>query len=266
MLYIDSYYQHSTKISHDENGDKAFTWIFDTTPSKGEKIAVFCVLDGVTHTDSAAQSSALAAKEIRNSLTSLFVDSDALSDADEASRTQYFFSVMREALLSADSLLWSSIELYACTASIAIVFGEYVYTANVGDSPIYLANTLTQDLTEIFTCQNQVGYQVLQGVLTKEEALTAKGKNRLLKSIGGKKARLTDIDISTHKTPLPQDGILLLGSDGSLSAFSEDKLKDIVFSNCGDMKDLCEGVYNQVISENGEDDFTLIASRIHIIY
>lgn len=266
MLYVDSYYQYSAKIKHEENGDKAFSWVFDASPSSVGKVAVFGVLDGVSNTDSAALSSALAEKEIRKTLAPLFLDIEALCDMEEADRMQYFFSLLRKAILAADLLLWNYPGLYACTASIAIAFDEYVYVANVGDSPVYLADNFTRSLTEIYTCQNEAGYMVRQGVLTKEEALTSKTKNYLLKAVGGKKSRLTEIDISTHKALLPQDGILILGSDGSLGVFNEDKLKDIIFSNYTDMKELCEDVYNQVLCENGGDDSTLVVSHIRIGY
>ena len=261
MLYIDNFHQFSTKISHDENGDKSFSLIFDTAPSSQEKIGIFCVMDGVSSTDGAAQSSALASKEIRANLASVISDIDILVKMDESEKMQYFFSVMRKAILSADKLLWNAPAYFACTVSIAIVFGDWVYTANVGDSPIYLYDSFTEELNEIYTCQNEAGYKVRRGEITKEEALTDRSRNHLLKSVGGK-AMITDTDVSTMKQLLPQEGILMLGSDGALGVFNEEKLGEVVAGNRVNMKKLCNAIYEQVVEEKGKDDTTLIAARI----
>lgn len=262
MLYFDNSYQFSTKISHSENGDKSFSLIFDNAPSNKEKIAIFCVMDGVSKTDGAEQSSSLASKEIRNNLSSIISNVDDLATMDDNGRMQYFFSVMRKAILSADRLLWNSSKYFACTASIAIVFDDWVYTANVGDSPIYMYDSLTGVLNSIYTCQNKAGYKVRSGEITKEEALRDGERNRLMKVVGGRNEMLTDTDVSTMKQFLPQDGVLMLGSDGALGVFNEEKLCEVVSANRVNMKKLCDAVYEQVIEAKGKDDTTLIAARI----
>lgn len=266
MLYIDNYYQFSKKISHPENGDKAFSIIFDTSPSGQEKIAIFCVMDGVSKSDGAEKSSLLASKIIRQHFAQIFSNIDDLIDMDETGKMKYFFSIMKNAILSADRLLWDEIDYLACTASIAIVFEEWVYTANIGDSPIYLYDNMNDSLVKLFTCHNVASEKIRSGEITKEEAMTYDGKNRLTKVVGGRNGLLVDSDVSTMKHLLPQDGILLLGSDGALSQFSENILSQIISSNHCNMRTLSNSIYEQVVAENGKDDTTLIATRICIGY
>lgn len=262
MLYLDDFYRFSTKIKHEVNGDKAFTVIHEAVPSGKENLYVFCVMDGVSNTDGASKSSEMASEVIRSNLEQLFSNIDSLAEADDTSRMQFFFTVMRNAILSADRALWDAMGYYATTASIAIVFDGWVYTANVGDSPIYLYDNFTAKLNELYFCHNKAAYKVRSGEITKEEALTDGGKNQLMKVVGGAKMLLTDTDVSTQRMQLSQDSVLLLGSDGALGIFSEEKLSEILRSDYQSIKGLCNMVYDQVVDAGGEDDTTLMAARI----
>lgn len=266
MVYIDNSYQYSTKIAHTENGDNAFSLIFEASPAGNNKIAVFAVMDGVSNSVSAAASSRMASAEIKRVLSRLICDSEALGDMKEKDKMKHIFAVMKKAILSADKLLWNTEGNYACTASIAVVCDNWVYTANIGDSPIYVFDNMRERLVELFTCHNAAGYKTRSGIITKDEAIHDKDKNILRKVVGGKNALLTEGDISTIRHPLPQDCVLLLGSDGALGVFNEQILSDIIISNRNNMKNLCKKIYSRVIEHNGRDDSTLIASKIRISY
>lgn len=266
MVYIDNSFQYSTKIAHDKNGDNAFSLIFETSPESSNKMAVFCVMDGVSHSSGAAASSHMASVEIRRVLSQLISDTESLGDMDDNDRMRYIFSVMKKSILAADKRLWNAEGNYACTASIAVIYDNWVYTANIGDSPIYVFDTMRESITELFTCHNAAGYKVRSGLITKDEAIHDKEKNILNKVVGGKNAPLTEGDISTIRHPLPQDCVLLLGSDGALGLFTEQTLSDIIISNRNNMKNLCKEFYSRVIENNGRDDSTLIATKIRISY
>ena len=266
MVYIDNSYQYSTKIGHTENGDRAFSLIYETSPSGNDKIAVFLVTDGVSHTDSSADSSYMASIEIKRVLSELICNAEALSDMEDNDKMKLIFSVMKKAVLSADKRLWNEEGNYACTASIAIVYANWIYTANIGDSPIYVFDNMRESLTELYTCHNGAGYKVRSGLITKDEAIHDKDRNRLNKVVGGRNAMLTEGDISTIRHPLPQDCVLLLGSDGALGLFNEQTISDIIISNRNNMKNLCKEFYTKVIEHNGRDDSTLIATKIRISY
>lgn len=265
MLYINDVAQYSEKITHEENGDKTFCIRFEPMPSSDKHFAVLCVIDGVS-SQNAARSSALAAEQIRRALAPLFVDIDALAAMNDAERMNYFFSVMRQSILAADRTLLDDPLLCGCTASIVIVYDEYAYVANVGDSPVYLVDYENGTLCECYTCHNEAALLVKSGELSKAEAKHHKTSRRLLHVVGGKNGALADNEIATQRVLLPTDGAVLLGSDGALGVFGDDVLLELVLSNRYDMTALCSAVRNKVHEENGKDDSSLIAAHISIGY
>jgi serine/threonine protein phosphatase PrpC len=262
MLYIEDVFHFSRKLAHEENGDKTFYLLFSTAPAASSRFGVFCVIDGVS-TANPALSSALAQKKLRSAVASLVVDADSLTETDEEARTKYFYALMRNAILSADRLLFEYPDKNcACSVSMAIVFENAVYVANVGDSPVRLADLTRGTIKDIYTSHGEGATLARSGKLTEEEAKHYKYKNVLHRVVGGARSLLEPADVFTQRHVLSQDSVLLLGSDGALSTLDEEALDRIVFSNREDMKQLCSKVYESVVNAGGKDDTSMIAVRI----
>ncbi|MBR3837659.1 MAG: hypothetical protein IKJ74_05865 [Clostridia bacterium] len=262
MLYIEDVFHFSRKLAHEENGDKTFYLLFNTAPASLTRFGVFCVIDGVS-TANPALSSALAQKKIRSAVAPLMVDADSLAATDEEGRTKYFFSLMQNAILSADQLLFEyPNENCACSVSMAIVFEDAVYVANVGDSPVRLTDLMCGSIKDIYTSHSEGAILARNGKLNEAEAKHYKRKNVLHRVVGGARSLLDPADVFVQRHPLFQDSVLLLGSDGALSTLDEGVLDEIVFSNREDMKQLCVKVYESVVNAGGKDDTSMIAVRI----
>lgn len=97
----------------------------------------------------------------------------------------------------------------ATTMVAAVVHGERVTIANVGDSRAYLIRG--GQATQLTTDHTIAGEMLRHGEITEEEAQHFKGKNRITRSIGGERDVRVDIfpDI-----PLQPGDKLLLCSDG----------------------------------------------------
>ncbi len=258
MISVCDIYMESTKIEHDVNGDRAFSFSLESSEA-GENLWIFCVLDGVSSANPALSSS-LAAKRVRQTIALFAEELETLSEKTEEEQMLFFYHMMRTAILSADMELLTREEHCGTTISMAIFYGNAVYSANVGDSPMYLIHQKENRITSLFSCHNRAGMAVNAGLLTEEEALSSPDKRYLMRLAGGSH-NLEKEDIYTQKISLPAESILLLGSDGALALFSEESLLQM---GCGkkNMKELCADVRKKVKELGGRDDFTLIATHL----
>lgn len=97
----------------------------------------------------------------------------------------------------------------ATTMTIAIVIGNSLIAANVGDSRVYLIRG--NDVQQVTRDHNIVGELVRDGVLTEAEALKSKAKNKLTRSVGGQDEVHVDV---FDPIPLQPADKILLCSDG----------------------------------------------------
>ena len=67
--------------------------------------------------------------------------------------------------------------------------------------------------------------------------------------------------IPFFSAPLDSNSLLLVGSDGALSVLTAARLASLV-RGCRSMQQLTERLYEDVRAAGGEDNFTLMASRI----
>ncbi len=254
MLKIKDSYTISQKIGHSKNGDRSFRLLYEITPDKGNAVAVYGVLDGVSSAND-HRAATMAVGIIGDYLTTVLKDADTLTLATEQEQMLYFYNVMREAILKADQKLLEA-DHFATTVSIAILYGEHIYTANVGDSPILMVDTDTRTLTPLYTCQNQEAVARQEG-----DPNAPNKKNVIVKCVGGR-TPLTLIDIPTKRIDMPANFILLLGSDGALSVFKEQQIRKWALRHRKSMKSLCERLFRRV-QRKSRDDFTILATHIH---
>ena len=262
MFYIENSYCISQKISHELNGDRAFQLCFETKPTNEDKIFIQCVLDGVS-TANDNYSSSLACKILCEKLSPILVNINRISTLSPSEKQTFFFEALKEAILEADKKLYDDPIYCATTTSIAIIFQNCIFTANIGDSPIYLANLQEKNIIELYTNHNEAGELKRKGIQLKNKAELRKKQRHLNKSVGGK-TLLSESDISLISYVLPQESILILGSDGALSFLDEKECEDIIFNNAENMEALCHNLYYNVVEKDGYDDFTVFATRLKV--
>lgn len=260
MFYITDHHELSTRFKREINEDCCFYIHTGTVPAGGRKLSIQCVLDGVSSSNGRLASD-LASRELQCALCELIFNINALEGMSEGERRDHIYSVMRNAVRTADAVLRAQQVKCETTVSIAVVYGDILYACNVGDSPIFLYDLMADRLTSVYTCHNESGRRVAEGLISKEEALSSPDKNRLMRSVGGR-SMLFDEDITAYCDYLPQDSVLLLGSDGALSVFGEEELKDMILNNMSSMRELCFSIQDRVESSDSTDNFTVMASHI----
>ncbi len=133
--------------------------------------------------------------------------------------------IMHEAVLTAHQ----AVQQAECsgnggtTLTIALVLGQQLYLAHVGDSRAYwLVNGDLQALTRDHSL-----VQRLQdaGKLTTEEAQNYQFRNVLLRALGQEE----DLDVDTYIYALPPGGKLLLCSDGLCGQIPDEQIQQIMY-------------------------------------
>lgn len=106
----------------------------------------------------------------------------------------------------------------ATTITVAVVRGEFLYAANVGDSRVYRIRG--SDVEQITRDHNQVGELVRDGSMTEAQAQASRIRNKLTRSVGGQDE--VQVDVFGPIVLKPDDKILLCSDGLTRYALKED--------------------------------------------
>lgn len=180
---------------------------------------VFMVADGMGGHQEGERASAIAVRLVSRYVTEhIFVPllNQQLNDPDRPSITD----VLRGALQEANEVVTEAIPEGGTTATVAVLLGELVYIAHVGDSRAYL---LSKDGIEQITRDHSLVQRLIElGQLTAEEAADYPQRNLLYKAIG--QSDTLEPDTLTRRL---QPGMrLMLCSDGLWNLVPEETILD----------------------------------------
>ncbi|MBR5312132.1 MAG: protein phosphatase 2C domain-containing protein [Clostridia bacterium] len=260
MFYIKDFRECSVRHRKSENEDKCLHVLVDPAPTAPQRMSIQCVVDGVSKANGKLAAE-LAVRSFYNGLLPLLGSLYDLAEAEEEYLDYYIRRTLCQAVMEADSMLRKN--RCAATLSCAVVFRDRLFVCNVGDSPVYLIDFKQGVLTGLYENHNAAGYAVREGLLSREEALSSPLKNKLVLALG-RTTPLREEEIFTDHVTLSQDCVLLLGSDGALSVFGEDILREIVCGNADHMAGLCQRILDEVENSSSTDNFTIMATRIQL--
>lgn len=140
------------------------------------------------------------------------------------------------------------------TACVALVRGDKVWYAHVGDSRIYYYNVRKNTLYRLTKDHSVVQALVDQGIITEKEAEHHPEKNKIRKSLGIK----ASVEAEPCQMPLlPSDGdILLICSDGLSGMMEEDDILDVL-SNTSDVNEAGKTLVELAKTGGGTDNITV---------
>ena len=264
------------------NRDLCICTEFDSLPSQFGKGMIRIVMDGISqgHGKEAVEAAApslylnLAGELMRISRElSLTAEEIGSRAGTGPSIGQFLKEQMHRVLL--DSLRKANQTLRRlpedstyCTVSIAVLFHRYLFTANLGDSPILLMDLSDPEpkLRSLYDMDNEAGAMITRGELTEEEALHSGYQNGLLRFLGFERWDiLEDGNIHFRMTRMPESFVLLLGSDGALAQLPRPEMAQMLSrhlenDNCfqGFLEELKEAVHEA----GSVDDFTLLMDLV----
>ena len=148
------------------------------------------------------------------------------------------------------------------TLTIALIVGDRLYLASVGDSRAYLINAggVTEDgatTAQLTSDHSLVARLVDIGQITAEQARTHPQRNLLYRSIG------TDpsVEVDTFSEQLEPGDILLLCSDGLVNHVTDEEIARSVLEQ-SDPNRACEQLVALANERGGRDNISVVIVRV----
>ncbi len=219
----------------------------------GPRGSLFMVADGMGGAAAGELASAMAADIIYRHLSTTWTTDAEVS----ASRFAYR---MKEAVEQANSLIYAyarehpDVRGMGTTVTVAGVFGDELYLAQIGDSRGYLIRKGTT--FQLTRDQSLTQRLVDAGELTEEEAEQSERRNIILQALGPDPRVKVDL---SHQT-LRRGDTLILCSDGLSGLVKRGEFSEMVREN-GDLPSLCSALIDLANERGGPDNVTVVAAR-----
>ena len=143
----------------------------------------------------------------------------------------------------------------ATTMVAAVIKNNLLTVANVGDSRAYLIRD--DRVTQVTKDHSLLGEQIRNGSLTEEEALTAKVKNRITRSLGGERNVRVDL---FQNIPLQPGDQILLCSDGLTQYTTKKILFQLIDGKRPD--EAAQELINYANQQGGSDNISVIVIEL----
>ena len=195
--------------------------------------------------------------------------------AGEVASQQAIFTLFREYYASpcaeivkrmAEAIEAANVEVHAQASSdraktgmgttlvAAVLKGDDLYVANVGDSRAYLVRE--QRIEQITTDHSWVNEQVQAGIITAQEAREHLYRNIITRSLGTK----LDVDIDFFQRKVQPGDVLLLCCDGLSNEVKDDEIARIVSAT--DPQEAVQELIDLANQRGGPDNITAIVVKI----
>lgn len=137
------------------------------------------------------------------------------------------------------------------TVTAALVEGNTVYIAEVGDSRAYIVRG--DRLKQLTTDQTMVQVMLDSGLITPQAAATSKNRNILLQAIGIEE----HLQIAVNALELRRGDTLLLCSDGLSSKLNAQEMGEII-RNAASLEIAAQALVDEANERGGDDNITVI--------
>jgi protein phosphatase len=219
----------------------------------GPRGSLFMVADGMGGAAAGELASAMAAELIYSHLRATW-------STDPNPTAEQFAFRMRESVEVANSRIHDyarehpDVRGMGTTVTVAGVFGNELYLAQIGDSRAYLvrrgvATQLTKD-------QSLMQRLVDAGELTEEEAERSERRNIILQALGPDPR--VKVDLTWQE--IRRGDLLILCSDGLSGSVKREELAELA-ARFPDLEALCTELVNLANQRGGPDNITAVAAR-----
>jgi len=245
---------HSIGIQRDHNEDTLFLC---TSVLSDEKInlpfGLFIVADGMGGHQHGELASSTAVKVFVNKIMQeIFPSVMGIREQGDES----FQEVVEEAVRQVQTEVTRKAPGGGTTISAAMVIGDRVTIAHVGDSRVYFV--YPDGHIQVMTHDHSLVRRLVElGQITDAEAALHPQRNVLYRAIG--QSEPFKPDINTHLIPKP--GWILLCSDGLWSVVSEKEIIKIVKSQCN-ISEACKELTRAANLAGGPDNISVVLIKI----
>lgn len=220
-----------------------------------ENVLLLAVCDGMGGVNGGNVASNVALNSFKNSIIKSFeLTSDFITDRKKVT------DVLRIAVIKANEDVFEkaksdpALKGMGTTLVAALVIGNVIYAANVGDSRLYIIDK--KNISLLTHDHSFVQLLIDLGELTPKEAAASPQKNIITKAVGIDS--FVEPDIFIHD-PAQGPFYLLLCSDGLTNFTTEDKIHSVITSPGADSpKSICEKLIGIANKNGGGDNITAV--------
>lgn len=218
-------------------------YVYSTEQPIGNLPNLFLVADGMGGHNAGDYASKLAVSTII----------EQAADADETDPAR----VLDLAISVANAVVWRSAEGspelagMGTTVVAAVVDGDHLYVANVGDSRLYVANDT--EMKQITRDHSWVEEMVKRGGLDREEARNHPDKNIITRAVGVE----SGVRIDFFDYTLKDGEKILMCTDGLTNMLSDEQIRDILAQDAG-VAERAEELIRKANDNGGKDNISVI--------
>lgn len=211
---------------------------------------LYVVADGMGGHEYGEVASNVAVRTIANYVLRKF--HSYLFEIDASSPDESIQEILTESVTQAQRAIHEAAEGSGTTLTAALVLGQQITIAHVGDSRAY---TIYQDgRMEVVTRDHSLVRRLEElGQLTPEEAAVHPQRNVLYRALG--QGEILEPDIFT--LPFPTQGYLMLCSDGLWGVVEQQNMYKII-SDAPNLAEACQKLVNAANAAGGPDNISVI--------
>lgn len=163
------------------------------------------------------------------------------------------------AVEEANNIVWNegnnnpALKGMGATVTAALIEGDQVFIAEVGDSRAYLIRQ--SNIKQVTTDQSFVAQLIERGLIKPEDAIQHPRKNVILQSIGSQEI----VQVAVSMFQLKQGDILLLCSDGLSNLITAAEM--LFFNEALEPFSACQKLVDVAKQRGGHDNITVIVGR-----
>ena len=136
-----------------------------------------------------------------------------------------------------------------------LVYDGCLYTANIGDSRVYVADK--DHIEQVTHDHSYVQYLVDMGVMTEEEAKIAPNRNIITRAVGIEKDVETDVSTVSVSADKAGETMVLICSDGLSGPLEEAEIHGIL-TNSDEIEKQTEALIAAANEKSGSDNITAV--------
>jgi len=223
----------------------------------GILLAVVC--DGMGGARGGFEASSTATEIFMNSMDS-FIESHLTEQNTIECTDSQIHNALRHAAFTSNKAVFersekdASLRGMGTTLVAVLAVGSTVYSANIGDSRMYIIRG--SEIEQITHDHSYVQYLVDIGRLTAEEARTAQNRNIITRAVGTESSVDTDVFV-TETDPAQESTYALLCSDGLTNHIAEPEIAKIAVSDAP-IGDKTDTLIAQANKNGGSDNITAV--------
>lgn len=214
-------------------------------------LGIFIVADGMGgHTDG-EQASALTVHTLAHYIVTEVLQHQLVWPSENSTDQRPISEILTDAMNAANEAVQVKVPSGGTTATCAVLRGDLLHVAHVGDSRAYM---ITDQTVELLTRDHSLVQRLIElGQLSEDEARVHPQRNVLYRAIGQGAA----IEPDTSMRRLGPVARLVICTDGLWGVIGEERLIELVRSE-PDPQEACDLLIAEANSRGGPDNITVV--------